>query len=216
MEDTSDPAEGIFSAVPEPPFVHSGDSLDREPMSNAFRAHWFPNESAQVQNSDPGVVPPALTFDRPLWQDSRNEWATSGSVRNGRSGAIPNTTDGRALFADEFWNVRLAMSYRHLFENGWIGGASISTGSVSARPFDRFDDMTEGVNFSVKTPEVGHAAWVFGCNYSGKSDSLTLMPKVEYVWQPSYRFRANIGLFFPFIYQSPHERMLDLSIGIRQ
>src|SRR5207245_5587266 len=92
----------------------------------------------------------------PIWQCGADEWALSANVRGEfyhTSAILPNTLQP---FSDELWNIRFATSYRHQFDNGWIGGGSVSVGSASDKPFHSIDEMTAGVNACLRVRQAEH------------------------------------------------------------
>jgi hypothetical protein len=119
--------------------------------------------------------------------------------------------DTRQPFPDDLWSIRFGTAYRHLFDNGWIAGASVSFGSASDQPFHSIREMTAGVNAFLRVPQGEHNAWLFSLNYSSNSELPFPVPGVAYVWQPSEQFRANIGLPFQLFYRPWEDLTLDFS-----
>jgi hypothetical protein len=204
--------------VPDPAGAFAGGSsawaaaaVGPTPFRADYRAAWFPDEHVVGQATVLGYVRQDLGLVVPIWQDGPDGWAASF---NGRSEvfhthAVLPTTD--QPFPDELWNVRLGTTYRHQFDNGWIAGGTISVGSASDRPFHSIEEMTAGVNTFLRVPQGDHNAWLFTLSYSPTSELPFPIPGVAFLYQPSDRFRANIGLPFQLMYRPVDDLTLDLS-----
>ncbi len=189
----------------------SAPALGHVPFRADYRAAWFPDEHVVGQQTVLGCVRQDLGLSCPLWQDGPDEWAASFNGRGEvfHTHAILPTT-GQA-FPDELWNVRLGTTYRHEFDNGWIAGGTVSVGSASDRPFHSIEEMTAGVNAFLRVPQGDHNAWLFSLAYSPTSELPFPIPGVAFLYQPSDRFRANIGLPFQLMYRPVDDLTLDLS-----
>jgi hypothetical protein len=146
-----------------------------------------------------------------VYASSTDEWSVSAHVRVEffDTGAIlPNTLQP---FPDELWNIRFATTYRHLFENNWIAGGSVSFGSASDKPFNSIHELTAGVNAFLRIPSGEHNAWLFTLSYSANSELPFPIPGVAYLWQPSDNFRMNIGLPFALLWRPMDDVTLDFS-----
>ena len=80
----------------------------------------------------------------PIWQTDRDELSGNVHVQAQliHTGAVLPNTD--QPFPDQFWDVRVGVGYRHLFDNGWIAGANVSLGSASNKPFHSVNELTVG------------------------------------------------------------------------
>jgi len=171
---------------------------------------WFRVEKVQGQASDPRFLQPDFPFSDPLWQNDRNEWTTSGKVHDTLFPPNAIFTDRQQPSPDDLWNVEFSTTYRHIFENGWIDGVSVTIESVSKKPFNSLSQMTEEVKAFLKVPQGQHDFWLCSLSYSSSKEWSLPIPKVEYSWQPSGRLQANIGLILP-ITDHPLD---DLSLGV--
>jgi hypothetical protein len=178
----------------------------------SYRAAWFPDEAVQGQGTNLGYVQQDFLLSYPLWQDPANEWSASIKVRSElfHTGGtvLPDTLQP---FPDELWDIRFGTSYRHLFDNGWIAGTTVSFGSASDKPFHSINEMTAGVNAFLRVPQGEHNAWLFTLTYSSNSELPIPIPGVAYIWQPSEQFRANLGLPFQLVYRPWEDLTLDFS-----
>jgi hypothetical protein len=186
--------------------------LGHLPFRADYRAIWYPNQEVAGQGTRLGDVQQDLSLNCPIWQDSHNEWAATAHVRSEAfdTGGTVLPATGQP-FPSDLWNVHFGTSYRHLFDNGWIGGASVNLGSASDKPFHSINEMTAGVNAFVRVPAWGNDAWLFSLSYAANSQLAIPLPGVAYIWQPSDCFRANLGLPFQIFYRPVDDLTLDFS-----
>jgi hypothetical protein len=176
-----------------------------------FKETWFPSQAVKGQPTDLGYFQSDFSLRFPIWQDGPDELSGSVHVRGeffDTDAILPNTLQP---FPQELWNIHVGTTYRHQFENGWIGGGTLSVGSASDKPFHGIDEMTAGVNAFLRIPQGEHNAWLFTLAYSSNSELPFPVPGVAYVWQPTDYFRANIGVPFQIMYRPMEDLTLDLS-----
>ena len=147
----------------------------------------------------------------PIWHDPYNDFAATFNVRNEMFHTTAVLPDTDQPFPQELWDVRLGGSYKHLFDNGWIGGASISLGSAGDEPFVYGRDFIGGINTFLTVPQGDCNYWLFSLSYSNNSELQFPIPGVAFVWQPTDNFRMNIGLPFQLLYRPTDDLTLDFS-----
>jgi hypothetical protein len=201
------PSDG-FGRFPDPAMMGLGGPAV---LRGDYRLTWMPDASVSGQNTKLASWRNDLSAFFPFWQDGPD--AVSGSVRvRGEffhtDAVLPDT--GRP-FPDELWNINFGANYRHLFDNGWVGGVGVSVGSASDKPFHGIDEMTLGVHTFLRIPSGEHNAWLFSLAYSPTSELHIPIPGVAYIWQPSEQFRMNIGLPFQLWYRPIDDLTLDFS-----
>jgi hypothetical protein len=164
-----------------------------------YKVTGFPNEPVAGQGTQLGYMQQDLGLVLPCWQDECNEWSATANVRGEifHTGGTILPTTGQP-FPQELWNIRLGTTYRHLFDNGWIAGASVTFGSASDKPFASINEMTAAATAFLRIPQGEHNAWLFTLNYSTNSEVLSgiPIPGVAYFYAPTPWFQATIG--FPF------------------
>jgi hypothetical protein len=175
------------------------------------RLTWFPNESVKSQPTSLGYVEDDFGVSFPVWQNLVDEFTGAVNVRGEFFHTHAILLDTNQPFPEELWNVRLSGMYRHLFDNGWIAGGTLSIGSASDKPFDKIDVMTVGINTFLRIPQGEHNAWLLTLSYSPTSELPFPVPGVAYIWQPSDRFRMNIGLPFQVWYRPLDDLTFDFS-----
>jgi hypothetical protein len=225
--DTSAPVTESAPATSTPapdPFTtnNNGFSLFMNPtVGNAhvvvdFRTTWFPEETVSNQNTNLGYLQQNFSLSFPLWQDHTDELTGFTHVRGEFFQTHAILPDTGQPFPDDLWNIRVGSSYRHLFDNGWIAGGSVSVGSASDQPFSTFNEVIASVDAFLRIPQGEHNAWLFSLAYSPTGELAFPVPGVAFVWQPSEQFRAYIGLPFQIMYRPIDDLTLDFSYMLLQ
>jgi hypothetical protein len=162
------------------------------------RGTYYPDERVKGQGTKLGIVETRLSLTGPLWQTPTDELSFSASARlqDLDTDAVLPATDVR--LPGELWEIRFGPTYRHKFDNGWIGGVNLSVGSSSDQPFASLDEITVRGTAFLRVPHAERNAWLFTLNYTNYSDFLggVPVPGVNYVYSPSDRFTLVVG--FPF------------------
>ena len=168
------------------------------PVSGGYSAAEFFNAGVKGQNASLGYFQQNLNFLTPIWQCSTDEWYADGhvGVETFNTNAILPST--QQPFPSDLWNIGLGTGYRHLFDNGWISGGSVSVGSASDQPFHSIREMTVSTTGFTRMPSGDRNAWVFGAAMSSNSQVLPYIPIpfAAYLYNPNKDFQAMIG--FPF------------------
>lgn len=186
--------------------------VGRAPYRADYRVTWFTPQPVSGQPTDLGYERQDLSVTFPCWQNGKcDEWSALVGVRNELFQTHAILPDTHQPFPEELWNVRFGTTYRHLFDNGWIAGGTVTVGSASDKPFRSIDEMTAGVSAFLRVPSGEHNAWLFSLSYSPTSDLPIPLPMVAYVWQPNECFRANIGLPLAIWWRPTEDLTVDLS-----
>jgi hypothetical protein len=114
-------------------------------------------------------------------------------------------------FPEELWNLRLGANYRHLFDNDWIAGATVTRGTARDKPFHSIDEMTASVSAFCASHKVNITPGSFSLNYSPTSELAFPVPGVAFLYQPSDQLRVNIGLPFQIYYRPLEDLTFDFS-----
>lgn len=186
------PTDGEKERPPVPPLVfestaqqHPGNEESALTLGADSPLFCLLDEKAYGQSIIFGMVCP----------DLQNEWVASAG-------------DRQEPLAGDPWNFRFATNHRPRFDNGWIGGKTVSVG-INETPFNSLNGTPTAVNAFLKVLQGKHGAWLFGLSYSGTGNPV---PRIGYIWQPSEKIRANTGLIFP----NMDDLFFDLSLGIRR
>ena len=176
-----------------------------------YRVTWFLDEPVSGQNTNLGFVREDFSASVPLWHDDHNDFAATVHVRNELFQTHAILTNPLQPFPEQLWDVRFGGSYRHLFDNGWIAGASVALGSSGDKPFDAARDFTGSFNAFLTVPQGERNYWLFNLSYSSNSDLPFPVPGVAYVWQPTDNFRLHVGLPFAMMYRPIDNLQFDVS-----
>jgi hypothetical protein len=204
------PADGpLLSPFGAAPWA--SPTVGHVPYSAAYRVSWLPDESVSGQNAHFGIVNNDASVRFPIWQSDHDEVSGNFHVRAAfiHTGAI--LPDTNQPFPDELWDIRGGVGYRHEFDNGWIAGANVSFGSASNEPFHSVNELTMGLNASLRIPQGEHNAWLFSLSYSPTGELSFPIPGVAFSWVPSDQLRMNIGLPFMIWYRPIEDLTLEAS-----
>jgi hypothetical protein len=168
-----------------------------------YRITYYPDERVRQQPAELGLVEHRLSLFVPLFQSSSDEFSLSGSVRFQDIDTRAILPDTFEAFPDQLWDVRITPAYRHRFENGWTAGGQVSVGSASDKPFHSWDEIIVRANLFLRVPHGERNSWFFTLNYSNYGGLGYLegipFPGIAYVWSPSERFTAVVGVPFTSI-----------------
>ena len=187
------------------------------PYSGGYSDAEFFNSGVKGQNAHLGYFQQNLNFLMPIWQSSTDEFYADGRVgveTFSTNAILPST---QQPFPSDLWNIGLGTGYRHLFDNGWTSGGSISVGSASDQPFHSIREMTISASVFTRVPSGDRNAWVFGAAMSSNSQVLPYIPIpfAAYLYNPSKDFQAMLG--FPFanvIYRPVENLTLSMSYAL--
>jgi hypothetical protein len=176
-----------------------------------YSALGIPSEPVRGQFTNLSVVRQDLTLSAPIWQCSTDEFTFNVHGHNeiiSTGAVLPFST---VPFPHTLWDARLGVSYRHLFDNGWVIGTSINVGSASDKPFHSINEITEGVSAFLRIPQGEKNAWLFSISYSPTAQLRFPIPMVAYIWWPSDYFRAQIGLPLQIMYRPTEDITIEAS-----
>jgi hypothetical protein len=96
-----------------------------------------------------------------------------------------------------------------MFENGWTAGGTVIAGSASDEPFASEHELVVRAMSFVRIPRGDRDAWIFMLNYSNVSEFLggIPVPGIAYVYSPSERFTAVLGLPFAMLEAKPVDKL---------
>jgi hypothetical protein len=197
------PPPGVLGALPGAPGMGgmgliASPIVGRLPVLAGYRVAEFFDAPVKDQNAHLGYTQQNINILTPIWQNCANEFslmARVGVESFDTNAILPST---QQHFPAELWNIGFGPNYRHLFDNGWIGGGSVQLGSFSDKPFHGIDEMTISAEGFLRIPSKQNNAWMFFVAMSSNSQILPFIPipGVAYLWVPSKSFQALVG--FPF------------------
>lgn len=174
-----------------------------------LRMQWFPDRPVNGQNTDLGWLGYRGTFSIPAYQDRANELTVSGDLEylDIRTRAI--LPDTNQPFPDQLWEVRAAVGYRHLFDNGWSAGGLVSVGSPSDRPFASIHEMSIRAIGMLRIPFRERDAWILTLTYTTDQTYLegVPVPGIAYHWVYSDALSVLVGIPFTSVRWKPFEQL---------
>jgi hypothetical protein len=168
------------------------DLIDRSPFRLSHT--WVSSEplkdgsgSVALQNLSAELAYPLLIEPEGIWlATSRVEQINIQS-----EGVLP--VSGIAM-PGELWDIRFGTMRFKTLANGWRVGGFLNFGSAGDRPFEEARDLTLSTLGMVTVPYRNRDAWNFSLFYSPTSQLAVPLPGIAYVWRPSPRLEAEIGL----------------------
>jgi hypothetical protein len=176
-----------------------------------YRLTLYPDQPVRDQPTHIKWVEQRVTFSTPLFQNPRDELSLIGYARGAdlnHDAVLPDV--GPTPLPDELYNIRFGPAYRHRFDNGWVGGGVLQVGSASDKPFDSEEELTVLLTTFLRIPSGERNAWLVSLNYTNMGEFLgnAPFPGLAYIYSPSDKFQAVIGVPFTSIRATPHERVI--------
>ncbi len=132
----------------------------------------------------------------PLKQDENNEWLLHTGLTAIEVDSNARFPDTWRKFPDRLWDIRLGTTYRHRFDNGWIGGGNITIASPSDRPFAGHEEVMVAATGFLRIPDGERNSWYFFLNYAKDREfaSNIPLPGVAYNYRPNEQLDLLAGL----------------------
>jgi hypothetical protein len=176
-----------------------------------YRITYFPSERVEDQDANFSYIQHRPVLSVPLWQDAVDEWTVSAALRMQDFDTRAVFPDSGERFPGELWDAAVGITYRHKFENSWIGSVNLSVGSASDQPFNSWDEIYIRATALLRVPQGENNAWLFSILYANDERfffglSGIPVPGVAYHWVPSKYFQAIIGIPFTTVIFRPVEQ----------
>jgi hypothetical protein len=176
-----------------------------------FKTIWFPGAPLRGQTGTWGLVGQDLSVSYPIWIDPPNMLMITAGARNRLIETDAILPDSHRPYPNELWDAKIGLMYvRRLGDERMIGGG-INLGSASDHPFASIREMNVNFNALYRVPSGDRNAWMFMLMYSPIGELKIPIPGVAYIYNPSDRFRANIGLPFVLSYKPTDRWSFDAS-----
>ena len=167
-----------------------------------YSVNWNLPRPVVNQNTDLGIVRQDLSLAAPIWKEGGDMLFVAASVKNTHiytDALLPDT--GRS-FPKDLWNASIGLAYLHQFDNGWTGGAFVSVGSASDKPFNTIREMNVNFIGFLKVPAFDERDfWIFSLFYSPGGLLNFPIPGIAYQWNYSEQFRLTIGIPFAVMWK---------------
>jgi len=175
-----------------------------------YRFTYYPDQKVEDQETHFKLSEHRASFFVPLYQDTANEWALSAKTLFQDIDTRARFPEAGGRFPSELWDAGAGLSYRHKFDNGWIGGLAVTVGSASDEPFNSVDEMYVRAIALLRVPQGERNAWIFTVTYASDEEifhQVLPVPGIMYAWVPSDSFRAVIGFPFSMVEFKPLESL---------
>ncbi len=205
--DTGDAATNASSSAPG----MGGPLGGKAPFS--MTGFWAPPTSVKGQATDLGMNMQLVNLGFPLWQpDDRGMLVgianferlelSGGAMLTGTTQPVP----------DQLWSLQLGTMHTRQYDNGWDGGGMFLFGSASDRPFAALRDMTFTLALFANRPAKNERdSWNVSLLYSPTAQLPYPMPGLAYVWRPSPKIEASIGVPFSLTYRPTEQISLAVT-----
>lgn len=167
-----------------------------------YAVDWIPARPVANQGRDLGIVRQDLALFAPIWREGDDTLFAGASVRNTHVYTDALLPDTGRRFPKDLWNANIGLAYLHQFNNGWTGGAMVSVGSASDKPFNTIREMNVIFAGFLRVPACAEEDfWLFSLFYSPGGLLNFPVPGVAYQWNYSERFHLTIGLPFAVMWK---------------
>ncbi len=171
-----------------------------------YKLVYYPEEQVHGQATNLRLLEHSFNIVVPFAQDESNEWTMSGDTSYKRIGTSARLPDTHQRLPNELWIIDLGGSYRHKFDNGWIGALGVNVLSPSDKPFDSLRGETVlHVTSMVRIPYRERDAWILSLFYGSDTEFVggIPVPGLAYNWVPSDHLNAVIGAPFSSVEYKP-------------
>lgn len=176
-----------------------------------YRGTFYPERRVDNQDTTLTMTEHRFTLFAPVFQSSTDELSVSGRVayQDIITGAV--MPESGEHFPRHLWDIWASVGYRHKFDNGWSGGVAVQGGTASDEPFESLDDVYVRAVALLRIPQGERNAWILTVLYASDQEYFGIknipMPGLAYLWNPSDKFRALVGVPFSSLEYKPFETL---------
>lgn len=179
--------------------------LGRHKATVSYEGSAYPERPVEGQDASLRLDRHEVKASVPLAQGGDREWllnARAGLERLDTEARLPDSGD---RVPDRLWDLRLGLTHRRLLDSGTIAGVHAAVASPSDHPFSGWDQVSPTATVFLRVPGGDRDAWLFFVNYSRFRGLLNgwPLPGLGYLWSPSDRLRATVGVPFLFVDYRP-------------
>lgn len=175
-----------------------------------YRFTQYLDARIEGQPTDFGLIEHSFSVSAvPVYQNARNEVAVSGEVEFQDIDTRARLDDTGKRLPTELWDVAFGGSYRHKFDNGWIGALGLTITSPSDEPFASEDEILPRAVGMLRVPHKERNAIILSLFYLRYEEFLggVPVPGLAYQYVPSDRFNAVVGVPFTSVEYKPLEKL---------
>ena len=194
-EDELSTGDGVTGEIPRRRSLGSGPpGSDRSPFQAEL--FWIPQQALKGQPGSLAISGEEIELGFPLQIDSKGIWLALGGVqRLDLNTSIVFPDSGRPV-PNQLWDIGAGLMHIHELGDDRQAGGMLRVGSPSDRPFEAWRDMTVIFLGFMTIPSGDRDAWSLSLFYSPTGQIIYPIPGIAYIWRPSDRLQANLGIPF--------------------
>jgi len=163
-----------------------------------YSAVWSPARPVSGGTDDLGTVRQDAVARLPLWTDGPDALFGVFGVRHVYTRTTAVLPDSGRQFPAHLWDVRVGGLYRRDLTGGWSAGAAASASSPSDEPYGSPREQAYALAGFVQAPAAAAGDhWLLTLTYDTAGEFQYPLPGLAYLWNPSDRLSASLGL--PFV-----------------
>lgn len=174
--------------------VSGGMGPQRAPFQSQL--FWMPQQALKGQPGTLAMSGEEVSIGFPISIEPDGIWLALGGVQHlalSTSAVLPNS--GLPV-PNQLWDIEAGVMHIHQLGYDRQAGGMLRVGSPSDQPFGAWRDMTVTLLGFMTIPSGDRDAWSFSLFYSPTGQIIFPIPGVAYVWNPSDKLQANLGIPF--------------------
>lgn len=194
-EDVIERGDGATAEIPSGRRnVAGGMGPQRAPFQSQL--FWMPQEALKGQPGTLAMSGEEVSIGFPISIEPDGIWLALVGVQHlalSTSAVLPNS--GLPV-PNQLWDIEAGVMHIHQLGDDRQAGGMLRVGSPSDQPFGAWRDMTVTLLGFMTIPSGDRDAWSFSLFYSPTGQIIFPIPGVAYVWNPSDKLQANLGIPF--------------------
>ena len=176
--------------------LNAGGGMGPQRAPFQSQLFWAPERALQGQPGTLAMSGEEVTIGFPISIDSDGIWLALGGVQRLAISTSAVLPDSGLPVPNQLWDVEAGVMHIHQLGDDRQAGGMLRVGSPSDQPFGAWRDMTVTLLGFMTVPSGDRDAWSFSLFYSPTGQIIFPIPGVAYVWRPSERLQANLGIPF--------------------
>jgi hypothetical protein len=185
---------------------------------------WIPSQDLKNASGSLAMNSQEIELAYPVHIGADGIWLATGGIQRlelSTSAAFP---DSGLAVPDQLWDIQIGTMHIREMADGWRAGGMFRIGSPSDRPFAALRDLTVTLLGFLTVPSGERDAWSFSLFYSPTGQIIFPIPGIAYLWRPSPRFQADLGIPFSMEYRptdsltltASYRPLNDIQVLVRQ
>ncbi|HYH64488.1 MAG TPA: hypothetical protein VD866_07300 [Urbifossiella sp.] len=160
-----------------------------------YSATWSPAQPVAGSPADFGSVRQDAVARLPLWPPGPDALFGVFGVRHIYTRTDAVLPDSGRRFPANLWDIRAGVLYRRELADGWSAGAAVVASSPSDQPFGSPREQAFALAGFVQAPAAAAGDyWLLALTYDSVGELSFPVPGLAYLWNPSDRLSAALGL----------------------